>query len=100
MTMMKLAFRNLIGAGTKTWLKVAVLSATFVMIVGLQGLYQGINLQATQAMVAADIAGGQYWHEKYDPQDPLQLPDAHGAVPSELGALIAAGKAAPVLAIQ
>jgi putative ABC transport system permease protein len=100
MTTMKLALRNLLGAGTKTWLKVAVLSLTFVMIVGLQGLYQGMGLQASQAMVAVDIAGGQYWHEHYDPQDPLQLPDAHGPVPSELDALVEAGKAAPVLAVQ
>jgi putative ABC transport system permease protein len=77
-----------------------VLSLTFVMIVGLQGMYQGINLQATEAMVAIDIAGGQYWHERYDPQDPLELPDAHGPVPSGLAALVEEGKAAPVLAVQ
>src|SRR5918995_3585734 len=98
MTTMKLAFRNLLGAGTKTWLKVAVLSLSFVMIVGLQGLYQGMGLQAADAMIAVDIAGGQYWHEHYDPQDPLQLPDAHGPVPSELGVLVEAGKAAFLLA--
>lgn len=100
MTTMKLAFRNLLGGGTKTWLKVAVLSLTFVMIVGLQGLYQGMGLQAADAMVAVDIAGGQYWHEHYDPQDPLELPDAHGPVPSELAALVEEGKAVPVLAVQ
>jgi len=100
MTTMKLAFRNLLGGGTKTWLKVAVLSLTFVMIVGLQGLYQGMGRQAADAMVAADIAGGQYWHAHYDPQDPLQLPDAHGPVPSELAALVEEGKAVPVLAVQ
>ena len=100
MTTMKLAFRNLLGGGTKTWLKVAVLSLTFVMIVGLQGLYQGMGLQAADAMVSVDIAGGQYWHEHYDPQDPLELPDAHGPVPSELAALVEEGKAVPVLAVQ
>ena len=100
MTTMKLAFRNLLGAGTKTWLKVAVLSVTFVMIVGLQGLYQGVGLQASQAMVAVDIAGGQYWHQHYDPQDPLQLPDAHGQVPPALGPLVDAGQAVPILAVQ
>jgi ABC-type lipoprotein release transport system permease subunit len=59
-----------------------------------------MGLQAADAMVAVDIAGGQYWHELYDPQDPLQLPDAHGPVPSELGALTEAGKAVPILAVQ
>jgi ABC-type lipoprotein release transport system permease subunit len=51
-------------------------------------------------MVATDIGGGQYWHEKYDPQNPLDLPDAHGAIPPELGPLIDSGKATPILAIQ
>jgi ABC-type lipoprotein release transport system permease subunit len=100
MTTLKLAFRNLIGAGTKTWLKVVVLSVTFVMIIGMQGLYQGVNLQASQAMVAVDIAGGQYWHQKYDPQNPLDLPDAHGSIPPELRSLVENGKAAAILAVQ
>ena len=100
MTLIKLAFRNLIGGGTKTWLRVAVLSLSFVMIIAVQGLIEGMNQQATQAMVAADIGGGQYWHEKYDPQDPLGLPDAHGAMPSELRQLADNGKATPVLAVQ
>lgn len=100
MTTIKLAFRNLIGAGMKTWLKVAVLSVAFVVIIGLRGVYEGVSLQATQAMLAADIGGGQYWHEKYDPQDPLDLPDAHGAIPSGLGPLVENGKATAILAIQ
>jgi hypothetical protein len=61
MTTIKLAFRNLIGAGMKTWLRVAVLSVAFVVIIGLQGVYRGMSLQASQAMIAADIGGGQYW---------------------------------------
>jgi putative ABC transport system permease protein len=100
MTTIKLAFRNLIGAGMKTWLRVAVLSVAFVVIIGLQGVYEGMSLQATRAMLAADIGGGQYWHEKYDPLDPLDLPDAHGAIPSALGPLVANGTATPILAIQ
>src|SRR4029450_2734033 len=100
MTTVKLAFRNLIGEGIKTWLKVAVLSLAFVAIIGLQGIYEGASRQATRARVAADIGGGQYWHEKYDPQNPFDLPDAHGVIPSELDALVDSGKATPILAIQ
>jgi ABC-type lipoprotein release transport system permease subunit len=100
MMLFKLAFRNLIGGGTKTWLRVAVLSLSFVMIIAVQGLIEGMNQQATQAMVSADVGGGQYWHEKYDPHDPLALPDAHGAIPSELRQLVDNGRATPVLAIQ
>ena len=100
MTTVKLAFRNLLGAGMKTWLRVAVLSLAFVVIIGLQGLYEGMSHQATQAMLAAEIGGGQYWHEKYDPQNPLDLPDAHGVIPSELDALVDNGGATPILAVQ
>lgn len=100
MPIIKLAFRNLIGAGLKTWLRVAVLSIAFVTIIAMQGLYEGMSLQAAQAMLATDIGGGQYWHEKYDPQNPLDLPDAHGATPLQLVPLIESGKATSILAIQ
>jgi putative ABC transport system permease protein len=100
MMTLKLALRNLLGAGMKTWLRVGVLSVAFVTIVALQGLYEGMNRQATEAMIAAELGGGQYWQEKYDPQNPLDIPDAHGPVPSELGQLVMSGKATPILAVQ
>ena len=59
MMLIKLAFRNLLGAGLKTWLRVAVLSVAFVVIVALQGLIEGMGQQATQSMLAAEIGGGQ-----------------------------------------
>jgi ABC-type lipoprotein release transport system permease subunit len=100
MTLLRLAFRNLVGGGLKTWLRVSVLSLAFVVIVTIQGLIRGMDLQASQAMVDADIGGGQYWHERYDAQDPLTLADAHGEPPARLAALIARGAATPVLAVQ
>jgi putative ABC transport system permease protein len=100
MMIFKLALRNLLGAGMKTWLRVGVLSLAFLTIVALQGLYEGMNLQATEAMIGAELGGGQYWHEKYDPQDPLDLPDAHGPVPAELAQLAANGQAIAILAVQ
>jgi len=100
MTLLKLALRNLLGGGVKATLRVIVLSIAFVVIIAMIGLLLGVNEQATQAMIAADIGGGQYWHERYDPQDLLNLPDAHGAVPAELGALVDAGRATSILAVQ
>lgn len=100
MTTFKLALRNLLGAGAKTWLRVGVLSLAFVTIIALQGLYQGMNDQATEASIAVELGGGQFWHEKYDPQDPLALPDAHGTMPAELSRLVAEGSAVPVLIVQ
>jgi len=99
-TVLKLAFKNLLGAGLRTWLNVFVLSLSFVLIIFTQGLLEGMNKQAEEAMVAAEVAGGHYQHPAYDPYDPLTLADAHAPVPPALEALAAAGKAAPVLVIQ
>ena len=100
MTTFKLALRNLLGGGVKTWLRVGVLSLAFLTIIAIQGVYQGINDQGSEALIAVEAGGGQYWHEKYDPQDPLGLPDAHGIVPSDLSRLTADGSVAPILILQ
>jgi putative ABC transport system permease protein len=100
MTILRLAFKNLLGAGLRTWLNVVVLSLSFVLIIFTQGLLEGMNKQAEEAMVASEVAGGHYQHPGYDPYDPLSLQDAHGPLPAPLAALADAGKAAPVLVIQ
>ena len=100
MLLLKLALRNLLGAGLRTWLNVVALSFSFVAIVFLQGMYDGMNEQASQASVGAMYGGGQYWQARYDPYDPLTLPDAHGPVPPALDSLVARGLAAPILVRQ
>jgi putative ABC transport system permease protein len=99
-TILKLALKNLLGAGLRTWLNVFVLSLSFVLIIFTQGLLEGMNKQAEEAMIAAEVGGGHYQHPAYDPYDPLSLADAHGPVPAPLAALAASGQAAPVLVIQ
>lgn len=100
MTVLKLALKNLLGAGLRTWLNVFVLSLSFVLIIFTQGLLEGMNKQAEEAMIASEIGGGHFQHPAYDPYDPLTLSDAHGPVPPPLAALAASGKAAPVLVVQ
>jgi putative ABC transport system permease protein len=100
MTLFKLAFRNLIGAGIRTWLNVVVLSFSFVVIIWMQGVLKGMNNQAVTSLVDAEYAGGQYWQENYDPYDPLSLQDAHGKPPEELTDMIEKGGATPILIIQ
>ena len=100
MTVLKLALKNLLGAGLRTWLNVFVLSLSFVLIIFTQGLLEGMNKQAEEAMIASEIGGGHFQHPAYDPYDPLTLSDAHGPVPPPLAALVASGKAAPVLVVQ
>ena len=93
----KLAFKNIYGAGLRTWLNVIALSFSFVAIIFLQGLYNGMNDQMEKATVTALYGGGQYWQNKYDPYDPLTLDEAHGKIPSDLQKLITVNKAVPIL---
>ena len=93
----KLAFKNIRGAGLRTWLNAIALSFSFVAIIFLQGLYNGMSDQLEKATVDAQYAGGQYWQKDYDPQDPLTLDDAHGKIPGDLAQLIAEQKAMPIL---
>jgi ABC-type lipoprotein release transport system permease subunit len=96
----RLALRNLLGAGLRTWLNVIVLSFSFVLIIWLQGLYKGMGDQARVAQTNAEFGGGQYWQENYDPFDPLTLQDAHSPVPDSLQILIENGQATPILISQ
>lgn len=96
----QLAFRNILGAGLRTWLNVGALSFAFVVVIWMQGLYEGMLQQMISASIDADYGGGQYWHKAYDPYDPLTLEDAH-AVPGEtLQQQIIQGQATPVLLVS
>jgi len=99
MTTLRLAIRNLRGAGIRTWLNAIALSFAFVAIIFGQGMLQGMNKQAEDASTAFEFAGGQYWQKNYDPYDPLTLEDAHASVPAALESLAAAGRAAPILVV-
>jgi len=96
----RLALKNLLGAGLRTWLNVVVLSLSFVLIIFLQSLYKGMGDQAKQAKIDTEFGGGQYWHESYDPFDPLTLEDAHGVVPGPIQEKIDEGQATPILVTQ
>jgi len=100
MLILKLALRNILNAGIRTWLNVAALSFSFVAIVFLQGFYDGLNDQVERATVDALYGGGQLWQKAYDPYDPLSIEDAHAAVPASLQGLVESKTAAPILIRQ
>jgi putative ABC transport system permease protein len=100
MTTFKLAVRNLLGGGMKSWLNAAVLSLAFVTIIWTQGLYQGMDEQVTRTIIDAAVGGGQYWVEGYDPYDPFTVQDAHLKLAGKLEDLVQSGAAAPVLIVQ
>ncbi|MFC1546971.1 ABC transporter permease [Candidatus Neomarinimicrobiota bacterium] len=96
----KLALRNLIGAGTRTWLNVFVTSITFVLIIFMSGLYQGMIESNKRVMIETEIGGGEYWHPTYDPHDPFTLEASHGPLPASIADQVVAGAGTPVLIAQ
>ncbi|MDP8202743.1 MAG: FtsX-like permease family protein [Candidatus Tenebribacter burtonii] len=93
----KLAYKNIIGAGLRTWLNIFILSLSYFAIIALQGFFVGWQDDASREMKNWYIAGGQYWQESYDPYDPYTLEDSHGPIPEELQKLISKGEAISIL---
>lgn len=79
---LQLAYKNLIGAGLRTWLNVAVLSFAFVIIIFFNGLMDGWNQQAKQDSIAWEYGNGHLRNNNYDPFDPFTLQDGHGEIPA------------------
>ena len=100
MIALKLAYRNLVGAGLRTWLNTIVLSMSYVVIIWMQGLLNGWNQQAQHDMVNWEIGGGQYWHQEYDPYDLFTLEKSHAPIPQELSGKSTKRPATPILISQ
>lgn len=78
---LQLAYKNLIGAGLRTWLNVAILSFAYVIIITFNGFIDGWNEQAKRDSVAWEYGKGHLLHQNYDPYDQFTLQDAHGELP-------------------
>jgi len=100
MLAIKLAYRNLVGAGLRTWLNVFVLSFVYVLIIWHYGVIDGWNIQARKDMQAWEVGNGQYWHQNYDPYDFFTLEESHATIPETFKKAMAEGKITPVLITQ
>src|SRR4030043_435086 len=100
MTAFKLAYRNLIGSGLRTWLNVVVLSLVYILIIWFYGLLDGWNRQAKRDMINWETGTGQYWQKNYDPYDPFTLNDSHDKIPAEVKDDINKGLITPILISQ
>ncbi|MBN1939551.1 MAG: ABC transporter permease [Candidatus Aminicenantes bacterium] len=95
----KLALRNLIGNGAKTWLNALVLSFSFVAIIWGQSIFEGMDKEMSKVTIDQEAAGGQYWAGVYDPYDPTSFDEAPAAIPADLSAEAAEGRAVPILIV-
>jgi len=77
----KMAFKNLIGAGLRTWLNVSVLAFCFIVIVFYNGFLNGWQKQGRQDATNWEFAHGQLFNAEYDPYDMFTIKDGHGALP-------------------
>lgn len=100
MLALKLAFRNLIGAGLRTWLNVAILSFAFVLIIFYNGLIDGWNRQGQHDTRQWEIGNGQLWHPSYDRYDPYTFADSHALLSKKVQQLVNKGVLTPVLIRQ
>lgn len=96
----RLAYRNLIGAGLRTWLNVFILSVSFVVIIWHKGMLDGWDKQARHDLIAWEYGGGQYWNHNYDPYDPLSYDESHAPIPETFQAMIQERKLLPILVEQ
>ena len=100
MTAIKLALRNLIGAGLRTWLSVFVLAIILILIIWQYAIIDGWDRMAMRDMIAWEIGGGQIWTADYDPYDPFTLEDSHRVIPRAFTDEIEKGNMAPILVTQ
>jgi putative ABC transport system permease protein len=100
MIAIKLAFKNLIGAGLRTWLNVAVLSFAFVLMIFYNGMIDGWNRQGRNDTQDWEIGQGQHWHPDYDRFDPYTIQDSHQPLSENANKMIRAGELTPVLLSQ
>jgi ABC-type lipoprotein release transport system permease subunit len=100
MLAIQLAFKNLIGAGLRTWLNVTVLSFAFVLIIFYNGMIDGWNRQGRNDTQDWEIGQGQYWHPTYDKFDPFTIQDAHQPLSNETLKMVKKGELTPVLFTQ
>lgn len=78
----QLAYKNLMGAGLRTWLNAGVLSFAFVFIIFYNGLIDGWNAQASIDGINWAYGNGNLVNAKYDQYDPFSLQDGHGILPT------------------
>jgi putative ABC transport system permease protein len=100
MLALKLAYKNLMGAGLRTWLNVSVLSFAFVIIIFYNGMIDGWNRQSRRDTIEWETGKGQFWHPDYDRYDAYTINDAHAPMSDEIIDDVKSKNLAPVLIAQ
>lgn len=78
-----LAYKNLMGAGLRTWLNAGVLSFAFIVIIFYNGLIDGWNQQAKVDGINWEWGYGHLVNEKYDQYDAFTIEEGHAQLAKE-----------------
>jgi len=100
MLALKLAFKNLMGAGLRTWLNISVLSFAFVVIIFYNGMIDGWNRQSRIDTKAWETGEGQFWHPDYDHYDAYTIQDSHMPMSAEILSEVEKKTLVPELLVQ
>jgi ABC-type lipoprotein release transport system permease subunit len=73
----QLAYKNLMGAGLRTWLNVGVLAFSFIIIIFFRGFLDGWNYQAINESIEWELGYGHLSNSNYNPFDPFSILDGH-----------------------
>ena len=95
-----IAIKNLLGAKLRTGLNVFVTSISFFLVIFMSGMYDGMREYAKNITIETEVAGGTYWHPKYDSIDPRTFENAHSIIPTQVRKLIDKKNAFGVLVSQ
>jgi putative ABC transport system permease protein len=93
----KLAWRNILGAGLRSWINVLIIALVLIGMIWLQALYAGWMHSAISDSSNWEFGQGRYRVTNYDPYDPFSWDKSYASIPSQLNPAIEHGDAIPVL---
>ncbi|ANQ52034.1 ABC transporter permease [Flammeovirga sp. MY04] len=73
----RLAYRNIISAGLRTWLTITTLAFAFLLILFFNSLYTGWEYQGIRDQIDWEYADGQIIQTDYDKLDPFSIESGH-----------------------
>lgn len=100
MLSLKLAYKNLMGAGLRTWLNVSVLSFAFVVILFYNGMIDGWYRQSRRDIIEWETGKGQFWHPAYDRYDSYTIKESHELLSEEVQSEVDKKNLSPILIAQ
>ncbi|MBB3699298.1 FtsX-like permease family protein [Flammeovirga yaeyamensis] len=76
----RLAYRNIISAGLRTWLTITTLAFAFLLILFFNSLYTGWEYQGIRDQIDWEYADGQIIQTDYDKLDPFSIESGHSQI--------------------